>query len=216
MSRQDTATRRVTTGIVLAVAAFAGGDSYAHIFDLARAHGQDILSAALLPLAGDGVIAAASAVLLVASRQGRGIPLRARVLLLAGIAATAAANLAYGLPSGPTGALLSIWPVVAYLGCMELLTWMRANTQPAKTRTASAAASPDTAAPAAPVSLAREHRQHRQQPAAELLTTAERLFPTVKAGGKIPGLREIQNVMSVGQPKSQTVQAHFRALQQTG
>jgi Protein of unknown function (DUF2637) len=89
MTRNDTATRRVTTGIVLAVGLFAGGDSYAHIFDLAREHGQNLTSAALLPLAGDGVVAAASAVLLVASRQGRDVPLRARVLLLAGIAATA-------------------------------------------------------------------------------------------------------------------------------
>src|SRR5580704_11172874 len=86
MTRNDTATRRVTTGIVLAVGLFAGGDSYAHIYSLARDHGQDIASAALLPLAGDGVIAAASAVMLVASRQGRDVPLLARVVLLAGIA----------------------------------------------------------------------------------------------------------------------------------
>src|ERR1700683_5644686 len=92
MTRQDTGTRRVTTAIVLAVGLFAGGDSYAHIFSLARSHGQDVLTAALLPLAGDGLIAAASAVMLVASRQGRGIPLRARVLLLGGIAATVAAQ----------------------------------------------------------------------------------------------------------------------------
>ena len=48
MNRTDTATRRVTTAIVLAVGLFAGGDSYAHIFNLARTHGQDVLSAALL------------------------------------------------------------------------------------------------------------------------------------------------------------------------
>src|SRR5260370_42655664 len=108
MTRQDTATRRVTTAIVLAVGLFAGGDSYAHIYALARGHGQGIVSAALLPLAGDGVIAAASAVMLVASRQGRDIPLRARGLLLAGIAATAGPNGAYGLPAGLAGPLLSI------------------------------------------------------------------------------------------------------------
>lgn len=230
MTRQDTTTRRVTTGIVLAVGLFAGADSYAHIFELARDHGQSITSAALLPLAGDGVVAAASAVLLVASRQGHGIPLRARLLLLAGIGATAAANLAYGMPSGLTGALLSIWPVVAYVGCMELLTWMRQNTQPARTRVASAdvvapatraasaSASPDAVAQDATVNLDRERKQ-RRQPGGEMLSTeekraAETLFPTAKAGDVMPPLRAIQTAMGVGQPKAQAVQAHFRALTQ--
>jgi hypothetical protein len=46
-------------------------------------------------------------------------------MLLAGIGATIAANVGYGLHAGLTGALLSVWPVAAYVGCMELLTWMR-------------------------------------------------------------------------------------------
>ena len=128
MTANDTATRRVTTGIVLAVGLFAGSDSYSHIYTLARDHGQDIASAALLPLAGDGLIAAASSAMLVASRQGRDVPVLARVMLLAGIGATIAANVGYGLHAGLTGALLSVWPVAAYVGCMELLTWMRRNT----------------------------------------------------------------------------------------
>ena len=128
MTAKDTATRRVTTGIVLAVGLFAGSDSYSHIYTLARDHGQAIASAALLPLAGDGLIAAASSAMLVASRQGRDVPVLARVMLLAGIGATIAANVGYGLHAGITGALLSVWPVAAYVGCMELLTWMRRNT----------------------------------------------------------------------------------------
>ena len=128
MTANDTATRRVTTGIVLAVGLFAGSDSYSHIYTLARDHGQAIASAALLPLAGDGLIAAASSAMLVASRQGRDVPVLARVMLLAGIGATIAANVGYGLHAGMTGALLSVWPVAAYVGCMELLTWMRRNT----------------------------------------------------------------------------------------
>jgi len=47
MTANDTATRRVTTGIVLAVGVFAGNDSYSHIYTLARDHGQPITSAAL-------------------------------------------------------------------------------------------------------------------------------------------------------------------------
>jgi hypothetical protein len=51
MSRDDT-TRKATTAIVVSVGLFAGGDSYSHIYHLARAHHQDIMSAALVPLAG--------------------------------------------------------------------------------------------------------------------------------------------------------------------
>ena len=174
MTANDTATRRVTTGIVLAVGLFAGSDSYSHIYTLARDHGQAIASAALLPLAGDGLIAAASSAMLVASRQGRDVPVLARVMLLAGIGATIAANVGYGLHAGITGALLSVWPVAAYVGCMELLTWMRRNTgmhpQPG-------IASGDAAADA-PDELAR--RRHSRAPG--LLAAAEEAFPAAGAG----------------------------------
>ena len=56
--------------------------------------------------------------MLVASRQGRDVPVLARVMLLAGIGATIAANVGYGLHAGITGVLLSVWPVAAYVGCM--------------------------------------------------------------------------------------------------
>ena len=200
MTANDTATRRVTTGIVLAVGLFAGSDSYSHIYTLARDHGQAIASAALLPLAGDGLIAAASSAMLVASRQGRDVPVLARVMLLAGIGATIAANVGYGLHAGLTGALLSVWPVAAYVGCMELLTWMRRNTgmHPAA-RPASADAAAD-----APDELAR--RRHSGTPA--LLDAAGRAFPGAGTG-HVPSLREIQRALRIGQGKAQQVQAHL-------
>jgi hypothetical protein len=200
MTANDTATRRVTTGIVLAVGLFAGSDSYSHIYTLARDHGQAIVSAALLPLAGDGLIAAASSAMLVASRQGRDVPVLARVMLLAGIGATIAANVGYGLHAGLTGALLSVWPVAAYVGCMELLTWMRRNTgmHPAA-RPASADAAAD-----APDELAR--RRHSET--GGLLDAAGRAFPAAGAG-HVPSLREIQRALRIGQGKAQQVQAHL-------
>lgn len=67
----DTATCRVTTAIVLAVGLFAGADSYSHTYSLATRNGQGAVSAALLPLAGDGLVVVASMVMLVASRTGR-------------------------------------------------------------------------------------------------------------------------------------------------
>jgi len=196
----DTATRRVTTGIVLAVGLFAGSDSYSHIYTLARDNGQAIASAALLPLAGDGLIAAASSAMLVASRQGRDVPALARVMLMAGIGATIAANVGYGLHAGLTGALLSVWPVAAYVGCMELLTWMRRNTgmhpQPGIASVDAAADAPDE--------LAR--RRHSRAPG--LLAAAEEAFPTA-GPGNVPSLREIQRELHIGQGKAQRVQAHL-------
>jgi Protein of unknown function (DUF2637) len=199
MTANDTATRRVTTGIVLAVGLFAGSDSYSHIYTLARDHGQAIASAALLPLAGDGLIAAASSAMLVASRQGRDVPVLARVMLLAGIGATIAANVGYGLHAGITGALLSVWPVAAYVGCMELLTWMRRNTG---MHPAARPASADTAADA-PDELAR-----RRHSTGGLLEAAGRAFPAAGAGN-VPSLREIQHALRIGQGKAQQVHAHL-------
>lgn len=209
MTRNDTATRHVTTLIVLAFALFAAGDSYSHIYDLARLHQQNAVSTALLPLAADGVIAAASAVMLVASRQGHPVPFRARLLLFAGIAATAAANMAYGV----TAALLSVWPVAAYVGCMELLTWMRQHTgmQPKTTRTASVAAPADAPADAAPDELATRRRGVRR-PARDLSAAAVKAFPEAHAGN-VPSLRVIQTTMQIGQPRAQAVQRFFGELQ---
>ena len=211
MNRSDITTRRVTTAIVLAVGAFAGGDSYAHIYSLARTHGQDVISAALLPLAGDGLIAAASSVMLVATRQGKDVPARARVMLLAGIAATALANIASGMPHGLTDAMLSVWPVVCYVGAMEMLSWMRQHlgmhpkTRPVASVAASVAAPAD--APAATVT------RIPRTGAGDLIKRAEAAFPEALAGGRLPTLREIQGALKIGQPKAQQVQAHLSALQ---
>jgi hypothetical protein len=121
-------------------------------------------------------------------------------MLLAGIGATIAANVGYGLHAGLTGALLSVWPVAAYVGCMELLTWMRRNTgmHPAA-RPASADRTAD-----APDELARR----RHSPTGGLLDSAGRAFPAAGAGN-VPSLREIQRALRIGQGKAQQVQAHL-------
>jgi hypothetical protein len=75
----------------------------------------------------DGLIGAASMVMLAASRSGGKAPGRARFLLSLGIGATVAANVAYGLPSGVAGAVVSAWPAVSFIGSVELLTWLRAH-----------------------------------------------------------------------------------------
>ena len=73
----DQVIRFATAAVVCAVAAFAAVVSYSHIYGLGRAHGHDGTAARLLPLSVDGLILAASLVLLHETRNdrdGRGWP----------------------------------------------------------------------------------------------------------------------------------------------
>jgi hypothetical protein len=76
----------------------------------------------MLPLSVDGLILAASLVLLHEARNGRDAPGLARLMLWLGIAATIGANVAYGAGYGLLGALISAWPAVAFIGTVEIAT----------------------------------------------------------------------------------------------
>src|SRR6266851_704166 len=110
---------RVTTA--LAVAAVAAVISYRHAYELVRSHGESGLTARLVPFTVDGLILAASMLMLHASRRNQPAPLLARWCLGAGIVATISANLAHGLGHGPIGTLVSAWPALALAGSFELL-----------------------------------------------------------------------------------------------
>lgn len=117
--------RWLVYGVVAVVAIFAFVVSFSHIYDLARAHGQRGTAARLMPLSVDLVIVAASAVLWLQGRAGsdpdglaRWLP---RGMLWAGIAATVAANVAYGLPYGRLGAVISAWPGAVFAGLVEMV-----------------------------------------------------------------------------------------------
>jgi Protein of unknown function (DUF2637) len=113
---------RITTALAVAtVAAVAAVISYRHAYDLVSAHGESGLTARLLPFTVDGLILAASMLILDASRRHQPVPPLARWCLGAGIAATIGANLAHGLGHGPIGALVSAWPALALAGSFELL-----------------------------------------------------------------------------------------------
>ena len=116
----DRVIRFATAAVVCAVAAFAAVVSYSHIYGLGRAHGQDGTAARLLPLSVDGLILAASLVLLHEARNDRDAPRLARFMLWLGIAATIGANIAYGAGYGLLGALISAWPAVAFIGSVEI------------------------------------------------------------------------------------------------
>jgi len=107
--------RFTTAAVVCAVAAFAAVVSYSYIYGLGRAHGQDGTAARLLPLSVDGLILAASLVLLHEARNDRDAPALARFMLWLGIGATIGANVAYGAGYGLLGALISAWPAVAFM-----------------------------------------------------------------------------------------------------
>ena len=116
----DRVIRFATAAVVCAVVAFAAVVSYSHIYGLGRAHGQDGTAARLLPLSVDGLILAASLVLLHEARNDRDAPWLARFMLWLGIGATIGANIAYGAGYGLLGALISAWPAVAFIGSVEI------------------------------------------------------------------------------------------------
>jgi hypothetical protein len=116
----DTVIRVLAAAVVLAVAAFAAIVSYSHIFELGSHHGQDGTAARLLPLSVDGLIAAASLVMLHAARRKLPVPQLARWMLGLGVAATVAANVEYGMPFGWLAAVVSAWPAVAFVGSVEM------------------------------------------------------------------------------------------------
>ena len=123
---------RITTALAVAtVAAVAAVISYRHAYELVSTHGETGLTARLLPFTVDGLILAASMLILDASRRDRPVPPLARWCLGAGIAATIGANLAHGIGHGPIGALVSAWPALALAGSFELLmTLIRTDQRP--------------------------------------------------------------------------------------
>jgi hypothetical protein len=68
-----------------------------------------------------GLIYASSMVMLNAARRRTPVLVLARWLLVLGIAATLAANVAHGLGHGPVGAAVAAWPAIALVGSYELL-----------------------------------------------------------------------------------------------
>lgn len=86
---------RITTALaVVAVAGVAAIISYQHAYELVSSHGETGATAHLLPFTVDGLIWAASMVILDASRQNHPVPRLALWSLGVGIVATIGANLA--------------------------------------------------------------------------------------------------------------------------
>lgn len=122
--------RTLTTLAVLLVATIAAVVSYMHVATLAMRYGQPRLAAYLLPVSIDGLVAVASLVMLRSARLGVSAPWLARSGLVLAVAATLGCNVAYGLPHGAPGALLSGWPAVAFVVSAEMAISMTRKRSP--------------------------------------------------------------------------------------
>ncbi|GGQ39105.1 hypothetical protein BKA00_003165 [Actinomadura coerulea] len=117
----DRLIRSTTALAVVAVAAVAAVISYRHAYELVHSHGETGPTARLVPFTVDGLIWAASMVILDASRRRQSAPQLAKWSLAVGIVATVGANVAHGASHGPIGAVVSAWPALALVGSFELL-----------------------------------------------------------------------------------------------
>jgi hypothetical protein len=121
MSRGDRVIRAglvVSLGVVTVIAIAV---SYGHLWDLAKDNGEKGAAAAVLPVTVDGLILATSLVIVNAARNRSRPPVLAWFMLLAGIGATLAGNIAHGLAHGWSGSLVAGWPAVVAAGCFHLV-----------------------------------------------------------------------------------------------
>jgi len=117
--------------VLLLVAAVAAIVSYIHVASLAIRYGQPPIAAYLLPVSIDGLVATSSLVMLRAARTNVSAPWLAGTGLVLAVLATLACNVAYGLPHGWPGALLSGWTAVAFVVAAEMAIAMTRR-RPAK------------------------------------------------------------------------------------
>jgi hypothetical protein len=118
--RADRWIRCTTIGCVGTLALIAGTVSYLHMHLLVELHGQPGWVAALTPLSADGMILAASTTLLADSRSGGRGGFLPWALLVAGSAASLAANVAVAEPTA-TGRVIAAWPSFSLIAAYELL-----------------------------------------------------------------------------------------------
>ena len=193
----DRLTRWTAFAAVLAVAAVAAWISYRHAVEIVTAHGETGAVGRLYPVVIDGLIVAASMVLLDAARHREPAPRLAWWLLGAGIGATLAANVLAGVPSGWLGAIVAAWPAAAFVGCYELLMMLVR----ASARRAVPAVPDDVPDPFAGLNGHRE--------------AAAEMFAEDLGRGELPSIRAIRSGLHVGQDKASQVQAYLSELIRT-
>lgn len=117
------AVRHTTTAAVVVVAGIAAAVSYAHMQELAEGAGEGWRSW-LIPVSIDGLVVAASMVLLTRRRACLPGGWLAWGALAAGVLASLAANMANAEPT-TTARLIAAWPAAAFAVAFELLLQQR-------------------------------------------------------------------------------------------
>ncbi|WP_261557858.1 DUF2637 domain-containing protein [Frankia tisae] len=118
--RAERAIRITTVVAVTTVAVVAAFVSYRHMRGVAMAHGEDSMTAAVLPFSVDGLIVAASMAMLAERRAGRNRSWLSYLLLALGACASLLANVLHAEPT-VTARIIAGWPPLALLGSYELL-----------------------------------------------------------------------------------------------
>jgi hypothetical protein len=113
------ALRRLTDG-VLPQAVITGSLSFAHIHDLAKAHGQTGWKAWTYPLSVDLLMVAAYRQVLKARHAKKGGMVLPWVWFLLSLAASLTANVIATGGRDPLSIAVGVWPAVAFLGCTLL------------------------------------------------------------------------------------------------
>ena len=121
MSQSEKLIRWSAILAVTAVAAVAGWVSYVHAHDVVTSHGEAGALGYAYPGTVDGLIFAASMVLLDAARRKVPAPALAYWALGLGISVTLFANVLAGWQSGWLGAFWAAWPAVALVVAYETL-----------------------------------------------------------------------------------------------
>lgn len=112
--------RWATVGSVSVVAGVAAVVSYMHVLTLGQRAGEE-WRAWLLPLSVDGLLVAASMVMLVRRRAGRGAGVLPWLGMVLGLGASLGANIAAAEPTSLLDGAVSAWPAVALALAFELL-----------------------------------------------------------------------------------------------
>jgi hypothetical protein len=146
--------RVVTVAAVSVVAAVAAVVSYVHMRELGIRAGEG-WRADIIPLSADGLLVAASMVMLVRRRAGEKAGALPWVGLVLGLSASLAANVAVADWSSAVSLAVSGWPPLALAVSFELLIMVTRDHRPAtepgevaETRGASGGAAADRSAPA--------------------------------------------------------------------
>jgi hypothetical protein len=190
--------RGVTVLAVVVVAVIAAVVSYSHMQQLAD-HAGEAWRSWLIPLSIDGLVVAASMVLVTARRTGVGGGVLAWGALGTGVVASLAANMA-DARAQVTAVLVAGWPAVAFAVAFELLLRQRRAEQPEATTP------PPPLGPVTVVDPSPGPHQPVTPPVTSLADPVEeRLHALMEQTGRRPGRRVLARELGISEHHARTV-----------